>query len=125
MDPGGLPNVCPGGVNGGDGVPLEGLSMVIGIGGTRGVPKLCRVRDGSMGTNCGSLGAAMGGGNTVGGRITISSSGRLKLGGSITSPAGLPKTPGAMGASPTGGGTGGGGYADRCDRGAEGGIIGS
>jgi hypothetical protein len=68
------------------------------------------VRNGSMGTCCKSLGATTGtvAGWIVGGWMTMSSSG-LKLGGSITSSAGLPKTGGTLGAL-TVGGMGGGGY---------------
>ena len=106
MDTGGLPKVNPGGTNGGDGVPLL---------------KLCRVRGGSTGAEYESLGATMGtcGGNGVAGWIKPPAAGWMtmlsgpKLGGSITPPpAGLPKTVGTIGALPTGGGTGGGGYTD-------------
>lgn len=105
MDTGGLPKVSPGRPNEGDGVPLL---------------KLCRVRGGSTGAECESLGATIGGGNNVAGWITAPAagwmtmfSGRPKLGGSITPPsAGLPKIAGTVIALPTGGGTGGGGYTD-------------
>jgi len=93
--------------------------MLMVTGGTRGVLKLCRVRGGSTGMGCKPLGATPGGGNIVagwttawaGGWMTMASDG-LKLGGSITPLVGEPKTVGTIGAAPTGGGIGGGGYID-------------
>lgn len=91
---------------------------MIEIGGIRGVLESCRIRGGSAGTCCESLGATNGGRNIGAGWITASaagwmmmSSGGLKLGGSVTPPTGVPKGR-MLGALMAGGGMGGGGYID-------------